>query len=110
MPSAQRKGIVLIMDEMMKIIGRYPNGTFFKVSWGLREIIIEGVLDTIYETDNGLEGDEGYQEYFACAFRINKIVQNLDSLDLKQGQLIEISKYNSPSSIELEDGTVIWQR
>ena len=49
---------------MLKIISQYPNGTFFKVSWRLRQIIVEGILDTIYETDNGLEGDKAYQEYF----------------------------------------------
>ena len=96
------------MDEMLKIISKYPNGTFFKVSWRLRQIIVEGILDTIYETDNGLEGDKAYQEYFACSFKVNKIVQNSYHSNLEQGQLIEISIYNSPTSIELKDGTVIW--
>lgn len=98
------------MDEMLKIISQYPNGTFFKVSWRLRQIIVEGILDTIYETDNGLEEDKGYQEYFACPFKVNKIIQNSYHSTLQQGQLIEISIYNSPTSIELKDGTVIWQK
>lgn len=162
---------------MLKIISQYPNGTFFKVSWRSRQIVVEGILDTIYETDNGLsqnrdgkmkfrecdtvrilkdygdnvkkgeigailvafeepveayevefldaegypkaqctllpddlEEDKGYQEYFACSFKVNKIIQNSYHSTLKQGQLIEISIYNSPTSIELKDGTVIWQK
>lgn len=97
------------MDEMMRAISRYPNGTVLKVSWQFGRIVVEGLIDTIYETDNGSEGTEDYREYFACAFKIQKIIQNLGDVDLEQGQLIEISKYNEPTSIELEDRTIIWK-
>lgn len=97
------------MDEMMRIISRYPNGTYLKVSWGFENVVIGGLIETIYETDNGLEEDaEDYQEYFACLFKVEKIVQNLEKVSIKKGQLLEISKCNKPTNIELADGTVIW--
>lgn len=97
------------MDEMMQTISRYPNGTVLKVSWQFGKIVIEGLIDTIYETDNGLENTEDYREYFACAFKVQKIIRNLGGVNLERGQLIEISKYNEPTSIELENHTIIWK-
>ena len=95
------------MDEMMKAISRYPNGTFLIVSWRFGKLIVEGFIDTIYEANNDL--DEESEEYFACAFQIESVVQNSEDIDLKQGQLIEISKCNKPTSVRLKDGTTIWE-
>ena len=57
-----------------------------------------GFIDTLYETNNGLEEDaEGYREYFACAFKVEKIIKNTGDKSLKQGQLIEISECDKPT-------------
>ena len=99
------------MDEMMRTFSKYPNGTCLKVSWDFGKIVIVGLIDTIFETNNGLEEDaENYREYYACAFKVEKIVKNWKDINIKQGQLIEISEYNKPTGIEMEDGTVIWRQ
>lgn len=63
------------MDEMIQKINAYPNGTFLKIIWDYGKIVVEGVIDTIYETDNGLEEEEdGYQEFYVCAFMVKKVL------------------------------------
>ena len=99
------------MDEMLRKISNYPNGTFLKITWEYGNMVIEGVIDTIYKTDNGLDmDDKEYQEFYACAVMVKKVISNLKMEKLKMNQLIELSKANQPTSIELEDGTIIWEK
>lgn len=99
------------MDEMLRKISKYPNGTFIKITWEYENIAIEGVIDTIYETDNGLDmDDKEYQEFYACTVMVKKVISNLKMEKLKINQLIELSKENQPTSIALEDGTIIWEK
>lgn len=99
------------MDEMLRKISKYPNGTFIKITWEYGNMAIEGVIDTIYETDNGLDmDDKEYQEFYACAVMVKKVISNLKMEKLKINQLIELSKENQPTSIALEDGTIIWEK
>lgn len=99
------------MDKMMQKISAYPNGTLLRISWDAGKVAIEGTLDTIYETDNGAEmEEEQYQEFYACAVLIKRIVRNLSGGPLTVNSLIEVSVENPPSKIELVDGTVIWSR
>lgn len=99
------------MDEMMRKISAYPNGTILRISWDSGRVVIEGAIDTIYETDNGVEEDEKeYLEFYACAVFVKRIIKNLSNKPLVTNRLIEISIENPPSKIELADGTVIWNR
>lgn len=99
------------MNKMMRHLSTCPNGTFLRISWDFGKVVIEGTLDTIYETDNGAEmEEEQYQEFYACAVLIKRIVRNLSGGPLTVNSLIEVSVENPPSKIELVDGTVIWSR
>lgn len=99
------------MDKMMQLLSAYPNGTFLRISWGSGKVVIEGILDTIYETDNGAEIDEEqYQELYACAVLVKNVIRNLSNRFLAANTLIEVSIQNQPSKIELVDGTIIWSR
>ena len=99
------------MDDMIKKISAYPNGSYLRLIWDYKKTIVERVLDTIYETDNGLdENDKGYQEFYACVIKIKKVVRNLDGKELDINQLIEISRETQPTSIELKDGTIVWEK
>lgn len=98
------------MDKMIRKISVYPNGTLLRISWDSGKAAIEGIIDTIYETDNSAEDDEDqYQEFYACAVFVKRIIRNLSSRPLTANMLIEISIQNQPSKIELADGTVIWE-
>lgn len=97
------------MDEMIRQLSACPNGTPLQISWA-GNVVIEGTVDTIYETDNGEEiGEERYQEFYACAVLVEKVVRNLSGSPLAVNTLIEVSIENQPSKIELADGTVIWE-
>lgn len=99
------------MDEMIQKLSIYPNETFLRMILDNGKTIIDGTIDTIYETDNGKEEDtEEYEEFYACAFRVKKIIKHLGKDKLGINQLIEISKFNPPISIALKDGTIIWKR
>ncbi|WP_091573070.1 hypothetical protein [Melghirimyces thermohalophilus] len=97
------------MDRLIKALNDYPNGTLLVVEW-IDDLKIEGVIDTIYETDNRFEMDEdGYREYFACALRVKAIVsQPADTKNIQLNSLIEVSSINPPSKICLKDGQPIW--
>lgn len=98
------------MDEMMREINKYPNGTYLKLEWEDRQLVLEGIIDTIYETDNRLdEEDTRYREFYACAFKIEKTIQNLEDKDCNINNLIEISVENQPSLIMLYDGSIVWK-
>lgn len=99
------------MDEMMKAISKYANGTWLKVEWENGQLILEGIIDTIYESNNGLEEeDEGYKEFYACAFNVEKVINNSKDKECQKGALIEISIENEPTLIVLNDGSVIWRK
>lgn len=99
------------MDQMMKKIANYPNGTSFTVFYNKEKLIIQGSIDTIYESDNCLdEDDPQYKEFYACAFRIEKIINKPSSFEKMEGDLIEISIENQPSLIVLLDGNVVWKQ
>lgn len=69
--------------------------------------IIEAKVDTCYETDNGLENDDpNYEEYYACAMRIVKIVVDKNK-NFKEGNLIEINYHNYPQQIKDSQGNVL---
>lgn len=96
---------------MIQKISMYPNGTYLKIWWSKSNTIIEGVLDTIYETDNGLDMNEtGYQEFYACSIIVKKIISSLNPKKIGHDQLIELSKENRPTSIALQDDTIIWEQ
>lgn len=99
------------MDEMMKQISKYPNGTYLRVEWQHGQLVLEGKIDTIYESDNGLEEEEdGYKEFYACAFRIEKILNNNINKRFILNSLIEISIENEPTVITLKDGCILWKK
>lgn len=98
------------MDEMMQAISKYPNGTYLKVEWRHGLLVIEGKIDTIYETNNGLdEEDSGYKEYYACALRIEKILNNSTNKKCIVNNLLEISIEEQPTTILLKDGSILWK-
>ncbi len=98
------------MDEMMREISKYANGTYLKVEWGNGKLVLGGRIDTIYESDNGLdEDDAGYKEFYACAFRIDKIFKNPKDTIYEVGSLIEISVENKPTLITLQSGSMLWK-
>lgn len=97
------------MDGFISVLNRYPNGTEVLVDWE-NNLIIKAELDTIYETDNGLElEEEGYEEYFACTLKILSIKKNLSNKVIREGELLELSKLNKPSNIFLVNGELIWK-
>ena len=97
------------MDEMMKEISKYANGTYLKVEWESGKLILDGRIDTIYESDNGLdEEDAGYKEFYACAFRVENILENSKDTICTVGSLIEISVENQPTLITLQNGSIVW--
>lgn len=56
------------------------------------------------------EEDAGYKEFYACAFRVENIVNNQNDKECNIGGLIEISIENEPTLIALNDGNVIWKK
>lgn len=95
---------------MMKEISQYPNGTYLKVEWDNGQLTLDGTIDTIYESDNGLdEEDTAYKEFYACAFRVKKIIRNQKNKDYAIDSLIEISVENQPTRITLPDGGIVWE-
>jgi len=99
------------MDELLSAINKYPNGTILMSEWdsGLK---IKGEIDTIYETDNGLEeGEDGFKEFYACVLNILDLISfPIDGTQAKAGSLIEISMQDPPAKICLLDGIVIWEK
>lgn len=98
------------MDELLKAINKFPNGTKLIINWK-SGVEIEGEIDTIYETNNGLDmDDEGYQEYYACTINVLAIKDpSQEHSNIEVGGLIEVSMQNPPLSVISENGTVIWK-
>lgn len=98
------------MDSLIQKVSGYPSGTVLVIEW-MNGRKVKGWLDTIFETDNGLELDEdGYEEYFALLVKIQSILQEPLQQNEKYaaGSLIEVSARDNLSKISLEDGTVVW--
>lgn len=99
------------MDEMMKAINQYANGTYLKVEWEKGLVVIDGKIDTIFETNNGFEEEENeYKEYYACVFKVENIIKVPKDKDYNIGNYIEISVENEPTLITIEDGSIIWKK
>ncbi len=98
------------VTNIIKVLNHYPNGTWLKIL--LKDgCVISGVIDTIYETCNDFDEDDSrYREDYACAFEISYIAEGSFSYNYKPGMLIELSRYNEPTKIELEDGESIWPK
>ncbi|MBN1050715.1 MULTISPECIES: hypothetical protein [unclassified Clostridium] len=98
------------MDELLDKLSKYPNGTklIIELSEGAKII---GEVDTICESDNGLDmEEEGYEEYYACIIKVLSILDNQKQIqNIKIGSLMEISMQNPPLGIWLEDTTAVWQ-
>lgn len=101
---------MLVLDEMMKVLFSYPSSTFLRMTWGGKGLVLEGLIDVKYESDNCLEEDNlEYREYYALTIVITKVLKKSDQFQKDVGDLLEISIENQPSKIELIDGTVIWE-
>ena len=86
------------MDYKRSLIFEFKNGVVFKAKFG-----------TSFETDNNLDDDDpNYIEYYACLFRVLKILKGKELLEGAEGQLIEISILNLPSKVYYEEGQVVW--
>lgn len=95
----------------MKAISRYSNGTYMKMEWDNGQLVLEGKIDTIYESNNGLEEeDERYKEFYACTFSVENIHNNQENRECHIGGLVEISMENEPTLIALDDGSIIWKK
>lgn len=96
------------MDELIKEINKYPNETILIVKWE-NNLVVKGKIDTIYETDNGLDVDEDrYQEFYACLLAVLEIL-SLPAGDVNIDDFIEISMQNPPLEVELDNKVVIWK-
>jgi len=100
----------LYMDDMMKSIYMYPNGTSFIIEFEYGNVIIYGFIDTMYETNNDFdEEDDEYAEYYACSFKIERVIKNLSSKNYKTGTLMEISRFNQPTLIvNTQNNRIVW--
>ena len=98
------------MDEMLRAINGYPNGTYLQIEWANAGVILGGIIDTIYQTDNGLpEGTSNFKEFYACAFRIKDVIKNTTGNAYNANSLMEISMEAPPTRITLRDDTLVWQ-
>ena len=106
----KNKGVYpMFSDEMMQVLSKYPNGTLLRFCWDYGALVIDGTIDTIYETDNSAdENSKEYQEFYACAVQIKRIIENTTNKFLIVNSLVEVSINNQPTSIELPNGAVIW--
>jgi len=100
------------VDNLLKAINQYPNGTDIIVEWE-DGYIVSGIIDTIYETDNELDPDEkAYQEFYVCLLFVNDIIEpsNNEKTHFSVGDFIEISMQKPPLRVCLKDKTIIWEQ
>ena len=98
------------MDELMRAISKYPNGTYMKIEWDSALLALGGVIETIYQTDNGMpETASMYREYYAAAFRIKHILKNGSGQTYSSNMAMEVSMLTAPSRVFLENDTLIWE-
>lgn len=99
------------MNDFINEMTNHPNGTELIFIWkdGLK---IKAQIDTMYDTDNGLELDEeGYEEYHACLVKVTSIMKESEILrfNIEENKFLEISDKNAPDEIQLENGETIWK-
>lgn len=104
-------------DPLIRVLIKYENVDLI-IEWesGLKII---GKLDTVFETDNGIEdSDINYKEYHAGSFRVGNIIEyptgkksvTFNWLLEKKGSLIEISLHDDPpNAIFLTNGQCVWR-
>lgn len=96
---------------MIRKINRYPNGTILMIRWS-DSLLIKGVIDTIYETDNGLDPDSyEYKEFYVCLIMVLEVLNKSNKKsEIEKNSLIELSMQNAPLKITLENDFIIWER
>ncbi|SFA72337.1 Imm30 family immunity protein [Selenomonas ruminantium] len=101
------------IDEVLKDcsvvyqINKYPNGEIM-VIYDRNGAVWNGKLDTIYESDNGLDdGESGYEEYHACLFKVIDVIKPGKN-SIKVNDWVEISRLNPPEQIFDSKGLQIW--
>ena len=98
------------MDELLHALSKYPNGTYVKIEWDSALLSLGGVIETIYQTDNGMpETASMYREYYAAAFRIKHILKNGSGQTYTSNMVMEISMLAAPSRVFLENDPLIWE-
>lgn len=99
------------MDEMIRKINKYPNGTILMIKWS-DSLSIKGAIDTIYETDNGLDPDSNeYKEFYVYLIMVLEVLnKSKKKSEIEKNSLIELSMQNAPLKITLENDLVIWER
>jgi hypothetical protein len=98
------------MDELLKSLNKYPNGTKLIIEWK-KKLKLKGEIDTIYETDNGLEMDnKDYKEFYSCLIQVLDILSSSNKKNtIAIGSLMDITMQDPPSIITLETGEIIWK-
>jgi hypothetical protein len=97
------------MDNLIRAINVHPNGTTLIVKKA-GKYEIKGEIDTIYETDNGEEDAENYQEFYSCLFLVQEVLNIYDEqTNIEVDSLIDITIQDPPNEICLETGEVIWK-
>jgi len=99
------------MDKLMQVFSMYRCGTKMILRWE-NGIEIKGKKDTMYESCNFVEEDkEGYREFYACLIEVESAKNYKDEKQrLQVGTYVEVSMENPPQRINLEDGTVVWEK
>ena len=98
------------MDEMMQALSVYPNGTYVRIEWDAAMLSLGGLIETIYQTNNGLpEIVSDYREFYAMAFRIKDVLRNETGNNYISNMVMEVSCMSQPSRVYYSDGTLIWQ-
>ena len=99
-----------MMDEMMRLLSSFPNGTYIKIEWDSAKLALGGRIETIYETDNGLpESVSDFKEYYAMVFRIKDVIKNESGQIYAGNMVMEVSPVSPPSRIWSQHDMLIWQ-
>lgn len=98
------------MDEMLKAVSRFPNGTYLKIEWAASGLLLGGTIDTVYQTDNGMpERTSSFREFYAFAFHIKDVLKNESGNAYNVNSLMEVSTQTLPSRITLENDVTVWE-